>query len=286
MFKAKLENVNGDIITLTGNESVYQCYRIDGTNPPTANINTAQAAGKDGAVFNSSKLNMRNIVIYVKINGNAEANRLNLYNFARTKEWCRFYYENGSRNVSIDGYVESVAVSPFSMREIMQISILCPEPYFKGVDEILSDSSNVSPMFTFPFSIDADDPVVISELLSSEGIVISNTSDATTGAIIYLVFNSSASSVEIKNTTTGDDFKLVYSFQSGDIVEVNTNDGEKSIKLVRSGVVSNLMSAFQRGGTFPKLYSGVNIFDYLVDNATPTGQVDISFRYHNVYRGV
>ena len=286
MPKVWLENSSGEIIQLTGNESVYQLFQVDGTNPPMANVNLALTAGKDGATFNSSKLNTRTLVLYVKINGNREQNRLRLNNFARVKEWCKVRYANNSLDVYIEGIVETVEYTPFTMREMAQISIICPDPYFKSMDEILADSSNTLPKFTFPFTIEEDDPVVISELMDSEGIIINNTSDATTGALISITFNSGASSVELRNTTTGADIKLTYTFQTGDIVEINTNTGSKTIKLIRGGVVSNLMSAFDKGGTFPQLASGVNRFDYLVDNTAPAGQIDIQFRYHNVYRGL
>ena len=286
MPNCSIQNSAGDVLVLTGNEPIYQLYNVSGTNPPLANINMAVASGKDGATFNSSKLNTRNLVLNVKINGNVEQNRLRLNNFARSKEWVRVYYSNNSLDVYIDGLVEAVEYTPFSRRVAAQISIVCPDPYFKSIDEVIADSSNVLPKFTFPFSIDEDEPVVIAELMDTEGVVINNTSDATTGALISIRFNSSASSVELKNITTGDSLKLVHSFQTDDIVEISTVTGEKYIKLIRNGVVSNLMSAYVRGGQFPQLASGVNRFDYLVDNTAPAGQIDIQFRYHNVYRGL
>lgn len=99
MFSCRIENYINDILTLTQNENDFQILSIEGLNPPNAQINTAVIAGMDGARFNSSKLATRNIVVYIKIRGDIEKNRLRLYSFFVTKQWCRFYYKNGSLDV-------------------------------------------------------------------------------------------------------------------------------------------------------------------------------------------
>ena len=103
MFAAKIQNASGDVMTLTGKEPKYQIIDIQGLNPPAAQINTSTIVGMDGAVFNSSKLQTRNLVLTIKINGDVELNRLRLYSYFRTKEWCKFYYTNDSLEVTIDG---------------------------------------------------------------------------------------------------------------------------------------------------------------------------------------
>ena len=153
MFTCKIENSDGAVYVLTGDEPVYQVIKIEGLNPPKAQINTTTIVGLDGAMFNSSKLESRNIVLTIRINGDVETNRQNLYQYFRTKEACTFYYTNQNRDVYIQGYVESVVCDLFSKSELAQISIICPSPYFKSLDEIVSDISNSLALFTFPFSI-------------------------------------------------------------------------------------------------------------------------------------
>lgn len=284
MYTAKIENSNGEVLTLSGNEPVYQIIDITGLNPPKAQINTSTIVGLDGAVFNSSKLETRNIVLTIKINGDVEANRQQLYNYFRTKSWCKFYYSNQNRDVSIEGYVESVECNLFTNNETAQISIICPYPYFKSLSEILQTLSHTNALFTFPFTIELGSPVVISEYTTG-GINVYNSS-ADTGAIIEIDFSNSASSIELKNTTTGDDLVLNYSFQSGDKVIINTNKGQKSITLIRAGVISNLFSSLQQGSVFFQLVAGSNFFEYLVDNVVSSDDVSILFRYYNIYRGV
>lgn len=288
MFEAKIENSSGNVLTLTGNESVYQVIDITGLNPPAAQINTTTIVGLDGAVFNSSKLQTRNLVLTIKINGNVEQNRLLLYNYFKTKDWCKFYYSNSSLNVSIEGYVENVECDLFTNNELAQISILCPYPYFRSLNEILTDSSNSLPQFVFPFSINIGEPVIISTLDSeTDGISVYNGSESETGTVVQIDVLQAASSIEIKNTSTGDDFEINYSFLADDLIIINTNKGQKSITLIRAGVISNIFSALQPGSVFFQLSPGVNNFDFLVSgSAANNNDITITFKYYNIYRGV
>lgn len=286
MYTAKIENASGAVFILTGQEAVYQVLDIVGLNPPKAQINTTTIVGMDGAVFNSSKLETRNIVLTVKINGNAEANRLNLYRYFRTKEWCRFYYSNGSVDVFIDGYVESVEVDPFLRGETAQISIICPYPYFRGVDLIIDDISSVTGAFTFPFSIDDGSPIVFSSISQDAETNVYNRTATETGLEIEIDINANVSDILIQNVTTGEHIELVYAFHADDRVFISTIKGQKYVKLVRSGVTSNLFSAVQMGSEFFQLAAGDNLFSYSVDNGSHNSYVDILFKHYDTYRGV
>lgn len=287
MFEAKIENSSGNILTLTGNEPVYQVINITGLNPPNAQINTTTIVGLDGAVFNSSKLETRNIVLTIKINGNIEQNRLALYSYFKTKDWCKFYYTNESLDVSIEGYVDTVECDLFTNNEIAQISIICPYPYFRSLTEILEDSSNVLASFVFPFSINIGEPIIISTLEETSGIAVYNGSETETGAIVQIDILQATSSIEIKNISTGDDFELDYSFLANDTIIINTNKGKKSILLLRNSAISNLFSALKAGSVFFQLSPGTNYFQYLVGgSADNNDDITITFKYYNIYRGV
>jgi hypothetical protein len=286
MYTAKIENSSGQILTLTQNESDFQVISITGLNPPPAQINTTGIAGLDGAKFNSSKLNTRNVVITLKLNGNVEENRLILYQLFRTKESCTFYYSNTSLDVSIGGYVETVECDLFSNSETMQISIICPYPYFKSIDEIIADISNEVAGFSFPFSINIGSPIPFSIYISNRITQVINNSESETGVIIEIDILNPVNKIQIKNTNSGDSLVLQYGFLKGDVVTINTNKGSKSIKLLRNGVTTNIFSSLQQGSVFFQLAVGVNPFGYLVDNGQNDSDVSIKFNYSTIYRGV
>lgn len=303
MFEAKIENSKGNILTLTGNEGDYQVIEITGLNPPNAQINMSSMAGLDGAKFNSSKLNTRNIVITLKLNGSGatvEVNRQMLYKFFATKEECTFYYKNNYRDVYIEAYVETFEVNLFQNGQIAQISIICPQPYFKAMEEIIDDISKVIGAFEFPFAFGSvgatnpdvpilsgtDDAIPFSTIEINKITNVTNDSESETGIIIQIDIMDNINTIQIQNTTTGEVFILNGSFLENDQLTINTNKGQKSVTLLRNGVKSNAFANVRKGSTFFQLQLGDNLFSYLVDGGSSDSAVNVLFKHYTVYRGV
>ena len=129
MLSLKIENHKGELLSLTQNPA-YTITSVTGLNPAAANINTVDAALLDGATYNSSQVGMRNIVVNFAIENPAETNRIELYQYIKPKKPCTVYVENGSRDVFISGYVETLDIDLFDNKQTAQISIICPQPFF------------------------------------------------------------------------------------------------------------------------------------------------------------
>lgn len=303
MFEAQVENVKGNTLTLTNRESDFQVIGITGLNPPNAQINNSTMAGLDGATFNSSKLNTRNIVITLKLNGTGakvEANRQMLYSFFPTKEWCKFYYKNNYRNVYIECYVENFECDLFAKGQIAQISLIALQPYFKAINEIIDDISKVIAAFVFPFSFGSvgatnpdvpilsgtDNAIPFSIIDKNKVTDVYNASESETGVIIQIDISDNVSVIQIQNTGTGDVFILNDNFIENDQVTINTNKGQKSVTLLRNGVTSNIFASIQPGSTFFQLELGDNFFSYLADGGSSDDLVNIIFKHYTIYRGV
>lgn len=286
MYEAKIENSGGEILSLTGAEKKWQLFDVGGLDPPKATVNLTNLAGMDGARFNSSKVNTRNLVISLKINGDVEANRLELYRFFRPKHNCTFYFKNKRRDVKIDGVVESVECPQFTNMEIMQVSILCPFPYFRDLFNVVVDISNSVSGFHFPFSINVGDPIPFSMYDEHREAVVTNSSEVETGAVITVDFFAAVSRILIGCADTGDTMAVSYSFQSGDELVIDTNQGQKSIRLIRGGSVLNLFSFMESGSVFFSLPPGESRFYYLADGGASDRDVLITFTLQNLYAGV
>lgn len=285
MFVCKVENARGAIVHLTQNESNYQIINIGGLNPPSAQINTTKIAGMDGTRFNSASLNQRNIVFTIRLQGDIETNRLYLYSFFRSKEPCKIYYKNHSRDVYIEGYVETVECDLFTNNEIMQISVLCPNPYFKGMEEIITDISKTVGAFSFPFAIDPPG-VAFSVLDTSLVTNVLNQSESGTGVIIVIDVLDAVHTIQLNNVTTGEIFTLEYAFVERDRIVIDTNKGNKSVILQRDAVTSNLFTAVKKSSVFFQLDAGDNLFSYIVDDGRNDDAVWIMFKHYPVYGGV
>lgn len=286
MFTLKIENAKGSVLELTHNEENYQVADITGLNPPNANINTSNYANGDGSSFNSSRIPNREIVITVYINGDIQKNRLELYKHFRTKEWCKIYFEDDERNVFIEGYVQAFEVPRFVQKQVAQISILCPNPYFKDIDTIVQSISKIIKRFTFPFSINIDKPIAFSTIELEKITNVINDSESETGLIINVLFMGTVNKLEIRNIDTGKNFIIDYEFMKNDKLVINCNRGSKSVILTREAVEYNLIPYVRKGATFFQLGIGDNKFSFLADEGANDMLVDINFKYYKVYLGV
>ena len=132
MYTLKIRNSRGEIYELTHNRRMYSVVSVSGLTLPMVNINTAAAGTQDGEVYSSSHMNRRNIVITLVLEGDIERSRQMLYTIFPLHSPVTVYYQTFNRDLYIDGYLESIDGSLFAQREAMQISIICPDPYFRN----------------------------------------------------------------------------------------------------------------------------------------------------------
>ena len=95
---------------------------------------------------------MRNIVLYIVPKNranNIETNRLVLYKYFRPKHKIRLYFQHNSRDVFIDGYVETVEIALYSQLEQFQISVICPH-FLNKYLVLLYLSTNLKASLNFP----------------------------------------------------------------------------------------------------------------------------------------
>lgn len=282
MYVLKAENHRGELLNLTNNPN-YTVYKITGLNPPQANISSSANSTSDGMTINNVRVESRNIVIYMTIEGNVEVNRLNLYRYFPVKKTVKLYFENGSRNVSIEGVVELIECDQFTNKQVAQISIICPKPYFKSVDEIIANFNEVTSLFQFPFSI-SEAGMELSVITTNIRKSIVNTGDVDTGIVIKLFAIGTVVNPVIYDVFNKTHFKLNFTMQPSDTLVINTNVGEKSVELIRDGVSTNAMGYMQPDSTWFVLSAGDNVFTY--DAESGDSNLQLTFTTSVLYGGV
>lgn len=282
MYSLKVENDRGDLLELTNNKN-YTVYKIQGLNPPQATINSSVNTTTDGSNINSVRLENRNIVLYTTIEGNVEENRIKLYKYFPVKKNVKIYFSNGTRNVYIEGTVEIIECDLFTNKQIAQISIVCPKPYFKDVNNLVTMFSDVSKMFEFPFSIEKEG-IEISAITTNQRRSIINTGDVETGVIIKLFATGTVMNPVIYDVLKRTQLKINFTMLASDALVINTNIGEKSIELIRDGVTTNAMGYMSPDSTWFEIESGDNVFTYDADSGNSSLQ--LTFTTSILYSGV
>ena len=283
MYTLKVENDSGEVLNLSASKN-YTVYKMAGLNPPKVNINSSVNTTQDGSTINSARMGNRNLVIYMALEGDVEANRINLYKYFPPKKTVKIYFSNGARDVYIEGTVESVECDFFTVKEIVQISIICPKPYFKNVDILTTSFSDISSLFEFPFAIEKEG-VEISAITTNIRKAIINTGDAETGIIMEL-FAAGGTVVNpvIYDVLKRTQMKLNFTLQQSDMVRINTNAGEKAIELIRNGITTNAMGYMSQNSTWLQLDTGDNVFTY--DSDEGGSNLQITFKTTAIYSGV
>lgn len=282
MYTLKVKNNRGDELYLTDSRD-YTIYKIVGLDPPAANINYSENAASDGGKINSVKVGKRNIVLYIKLNGDIETNRIGLYKYFPIKKAVTLYFQNDSRDVYISGVVETLECNQFANPQVAQISIICADPYFKDINDMEIKLSDVTPLFEFPFSAPAEG-IEFSRLTINNRKTIINTSDIDTGVIIELYASGTVVNPTLYDVLGGKHIKLNLTMQPADTIIINTNIDRKSITLIRAGVSSNALGYMRPDSKWFTLQAGDNVFTYDCDSGS--ANLLITFTASILYSGV
>ena len=282
MYELKVKNDKGEVLNLS-TSPMYQVYKVTGLQPPAVAINSSVNATADGSTVNSLRANKRNIVLYMTLEGDVEKSRIELYRYFPLKKRMTLYFKNGSRDVLIEGYVEVIECDLFKNKQIAQISLLCPQPYFKAVNDLVSYFSDISALFSFPFSMAAEG-MEISSITRNVRKSVINTGDVESGLIIEMYAMGSVVNPVIYDVFNRTHIKLMFSMLAGDRIVINSNTGAKSITLIRGGVSSNIMGSMYPDSTWQTLGAGDNVFTYQCDSGADNLQ--LTFTASILYGGV
>ena len=270
---------------------------IEGLGPAKANINTTEMATNDGDVYNSSRLQKRNIVITLRFGWapTIEDARQNSYKYFPIKRRLELLFETDNRVCKAYGYVESNEPNIFSDESETKISIICVDPYFYSVDENVLLFYSMEPTFEFPFENDSlEEPLLeMGNIWLKTERTVYYTGDAETGVVINIHAVGPVRNVTIYNMGTREVMKIDtsrleemtgYGIIAGDDITISTIRGKKSVYLLRNGVKTNIINCLDKQADWFQLAKGDNVFNYTAEY----GSVNLQFRITNqiVYEGV
>ena len=282
MYSLKIENTAGQILNLSSARNIA-IIGIDGLIPPPATIVTNNIVMYDGSRFNSARVNQRNIVLHMKLIGDVAATRILLYKYFRIKQWCKIYFNNGLRDVYCEGYVETFEDDRFKFSSEVQISIICPSPWFKELNEVVFNMGFVINMFEFPFAIEKEG-IEFSLLQEDILTTVVNSGDVEMGVILELYATSEVINPRIFNADTREMMGLNFTMVNGDLIRISTYKGNKYVKLFRNGIESNIINHIMDSPDWFQIPVGETNFTYdCVDGAE---FFSVKFIGQNLYEGV
>lgn len=306
-------NYRGDSLEMPlewPNPSGLLISKIDGITPGNVQVNSQDFAVLDGGVYNSSRMQTRNITLEFYYgrgsqvpdvdNHDVETSRHIAYRYFPVKTQVRLDFLTDERSLSIWGYVEGNDTDIFSEHEKGQVSIVCPDPYFYEKDTVVFNFGDSIPEFEFPFSNESlTEPLIcFSDYGPGSIYSVEYNGDIEVGIVLRIHFLKTQTVPKISFYDISKNKKLVLDFddiklktgvsfigQYGDIV-MSSVRGEKDIWYERFGKRQSIIGAFDVQN-FPWMYftPGENLFGFKVDEQY-LDEFEITLEHRGAYGGV
>lgn len=252
-------------LTFNMSGSEYIVKNIDGLGPVKSEVTTMGVPTEAGSRFMTARDVARNIVLTIGFQPNYglgssyEGLRRALYAALVPSTKVQLIFTDSVLGVmTIDGYVETHEPDIFSQDPQVQISVICPTPYFTGTPGYQSFPIASGPSFSLNYPGD----VPVGFIFDAD--FIGNTSQLYVGnqPVVYFGF-----------------VNFNFSFLNGDHVYFNTIPGDRDATYERSAATNSLLG-YQTGSlTKTKLQPGMNYF-------TVTGSsfiTNIVIQYNRLY---
>ena len=136
MKRVLCQDTSGNTVEFTYDGAPLRLADTNGFSAAAYTVNTAQSTGQDGENYLSSTANKRNPVITAEILSDYRTQRDRLYSFFQPRsEGAVFYYEDDSPGRKAGYYVESIDVEESGAVRQAVISLICPDPVWKALED-------------------------------------------------------------------------------------------------------------------------------------------------------
>ena len=271
---------------------------IEGLGPTGANITFNNLVSIDGSLYNSARIESRNIVIHACFTWSKtiEESRLSSYRLFPLKKQVKIEVETENRKAYTYGYVEKNEPDIFKPQTDVMISIMCESPFFLDSGGSSEDSFTCTePLFEFVYENEGAEPVT----------EMGNKSDKTINTVVYngeteigytikihalgRVTNPKIYFIDSGDMLTFDTARIEQitskTFDDGDDIVLVMEDRNKACYFVSNGISTNILNVVDRGFSWPKLTPGATNH-YHVSADSGEDYLRFFVEYQAVYEGV
>lgn len=218
--------------------------KVTGLNPPDIDLFIGDYS-RDGGTYQGRRVGNRNVVMTIDLNPNpalgetVSSLRELLYKVfvdpLVDADYVRLILRDDSGKVRhLYGYAEKFETEIFDVETLVQISIICPDPYIRDLDEI----------------------VLTNELGTWVSVPFAYTGTSETGFLAEIHVSTPTPVLTLKNNAKT--MVFTHPFLTGDIVYVDTNRGVRDVLLVRDSVTYPLIASMSSTSRWLELHSQAN----------------------------
>ena len=226
----------------------YFIRDMTGLDPVSAEISKTNLSGIDGVYIQHTRVGVRNIVFTLGMNPDYETTTIkslrdNLYRYFMPQSPVTLrFLDNEYSSVSIEGVVEELTFPLFTSKPVASISILCPNPYFTSLDDIVHD---------FNTTAQSNQEEILYNGSSSGGFQLAMNPKMTLGTTQYLL--------SVQGTIgPAQEFRFGTEINNGEMLWLDTRPGHRRLYLQSGSVTRNLLHTINLGSKWPLLQPGLN----------------------------
>lgn len=280
-------------------KSGFLVYSIEGIGPGKADVNIKNSATFDGGIFNTSRLKIRDVKLTLRFVGNdIETVRQKSYKYFPIKRLVKLTFHTDNRDSYLIGYVEQNEPTIFSTKASQagcKINITCADPYIYSIAEMTVFFSGIVPKFEFPFDNNSltQKLIEMGEIVTKQYETVHYTGDIDTGVTITIHCIGTVGDIKVYNVTArqvveiSQDKLEAYTGSPmliNDTITICSVKGQKSVTLLRNGVVTNILNCLDKNADWFTVTKGDNIFAYTAEEGATNLQFKVTSRI--VYEGV
>lgn len=275
-FNLTAINHLGNSMVLSGMTPEF-LVEYSGFDAPQMNIMTTQLYNKDGALYQGAKAQPRDILLNVYIFNHVTRWRTDFYRTFIVGQLITLRYEKDGTIRTIQGVVDKITVPQFDEpskgKQIMQISVVCNNPWWASPTRIITKSITRSSIGSdsVAFDISYDGDIATGLLIDFDFTSVTQFQNP---SVTLLDGNGKASELSINSISLGLLHEHVY-----------IDSVDKKLYAVSSGTENNLINMWKRNNQWMKLTRGNNT---VTINSTliSAGTFKATISYKELYQGV
>ncbi|MFS1511890.1 phage distal tail protein [Chengkuizengella sp. SCS-71B] len=280
-------NQNGDTLTISKSSNFKLVEDIE-TSGLSAVTNYATNHRMHGAIPISSKLEQRDfsLLFYMLVESKQsdwiqrQRNRVfkvfnPIYNPVRIefKTEISVYIE---ANVETTPYFEKGIENNNSTWQKCLVQLSAGNPFYQNTVKVKTDIATWTPMFEFELEFGAGG-IELGERVPSLIVNVYNDGQTPTGMIIQFRAVGTLLNPSILNVNTREYFKLNKDMVAGEVITINTNQGQKRVESLLNNVTTNIFNYMDFNSAFMQLDVGDNLFQSNAEERVENLEVTI---YH------
>lgn len=285
MKKIICENNNKNTVEFTYDFPFF-LTTASGLYEKIGTVSTVSSAFGIGETYSGTSVKKRNIVITGLIEDKFAERRQELYNaFPLKTEGTLYYYEDSIAR-KINYIVESVEVAEKGKPRTFTISLICPYPYFKDIEDSKVSMATWAPTFVFPMISEKDVGLEFAIKNVTTMGTVTNDTNLEFGMTIIFTANGNVEKPYLINVETQEKILVNITMEAGDQIIVTTQRNNKNIQYipVTTGIAENINYLMEYGSKFLQIHSGENTLraGAEVDEENLTTIVSYSIEYEAV----